>query len=766
MAVIREKIQFRNQKIGVTRVDTGQEQLWNTVSQAADTLTARAFQSAEIQARKAGKEVAENMSDKRLRTIDPATGQPIAYQAPAGFGRVAQAAFEETLDRRYIRSIEQEIRDKANETYLKYVNDPQGPEKYAVDMEDYVGQMTKNANSRFQNMVRDTGAAYIASTKLNLLTKRQNSIVEQEQGALTRDNQFVVETIQSIAKGAGSDLMDSNSIPRKHIKAVVDEQINALNTAVDANIFSDEQRRSRIREIQAALPISILQSVVNADATFEIASEDESQDGQSISMNVDVASDIESSLSAGRVLSDVPESLRPYVQEVLDSDSYKENPDPIIRKATELRVDLGNTQEAQRQATALDIRVAELSQDNRFVDADAKLTQQAADVSVAKNTNSLKNQPNPDMIGYYMTEESVNNPELQRLIQFKGVLPESFLTAFEHAFNLRPMNNDQLTNLLSHYDKLSTAQIGSNEINVLTSSGGLTQEQDAFFRSLSALSKVKGSGNLVQLASSLRENFQNPELVNQNLLTQFGDFNKDAKKGSTVLTAYLSSKFGDDYTMHKLASPLVQYMASSGMTFKEIDKQVNALFETTYIETDGLVIDRHNKTSDRSMFAIARTLPDPKEQGIFVREVQMMLNKRFGNGVYAFTKKPIGIDKTKIVKLVPVTTNPAVPDVIQVETRVEGKDEPVMQDIKTFTYMAVVEDKNGEIVFLNDENGPVVVTTSIAKEAIAAERALGQSQEIATSAKKAEIKGKRQKALSEIEGELPTDEQIFEGRFN
>jgi hypothetical protein len=766
MAVIREKIQFRNQKIGVTRVDTGQEQLWNTVSQAADTLTARAFQSAEIEAKKAGKEVAENMSDKRLRTIDPATGQPIAYQAPSGFGTVAQAAFEETLDRRYIRSVEQEIRDKANETYLKYVNDPQGPEKYAVDMEDYVGQMTKNANSRFQNMVRDTGAAYIASTKLNLLTQRQARIVEQEQGALTKDNQFVVETIQSIAKGAGSDLMDANSIPRKHIQAVVDEQINALNTAVDAGIFTDEQRRSRVREIQAALPTSILQSVLNADATFEIKSEDEGEDGKTVSMNVDVASDIESSLSAGRVLSDVPESLRPYVQEVLDSDSYKENPDPLIAKATELRVDLGNTEETQKKATALDIRVGELSQDDRFVDASATLTQQAADVVVAQNTDSLKNEPNPDMIGYYMTEESVNNSALQRLIQFKGVLPESFLTAFEHAFNLRPMNNDQLTNLLSHYDKLSTAQIGSKQINVLTSDGGLTQEQDAFFRSLSALSKVKGSTNLVKLASSLREDFQNPELVNETLLTQFGEFNKDAKKGSTVLTSYLSSKFGDDYTMHKLASPLVQYMASSGMTFKEIDKQVNALFETTYIETDGLVIDRHNKTSDRSMFAIARTLPDPKEQGIFVREVQMMLNKRFGNGTYAFTKKPIGIDKTKIVKLVPVTTNPAVPDVVQVETRVEGKAEPVMQDIKTFTYMAVVEDKNGEIVFLSDENGPVVVTTSIAKEAIAAQRALGQSQEIATSQKKAEIKGKRQKALSEIEGELPTDEQMFEGRFN
>ena len=236
MGVIREKYQFRNQKIGVTRVDTGEGELWNTVANAADQLTQQAFQMAEIEAKKTGKEVAENMSEKRLRTIDPATGKPIAYQAPASFGIVAQAAFEETIDRRYIRSVEQEIRDKANETYLRYVNDPQGPEKYTVDMEDYVGQMTKNANSRFQNMVRDTGAAYIASTKLNLLTKRQNRIVEQEQGALTSDNYFSIETIQAIGKGVGADLSDPNSVPMQNIQAIINEQTNALNAAVDAGI--------------------------------------------------------------------------------------------------------------------------------------------------------------------------------------------------------------------------------------------------------------------------------------------------------------------------------------------------------------------------------------------------------------------------------------------------------------------------------------------------------------------------------------------------
>mgnify|MGYP000439290167 CR=1 FL=1 len=775
MGVIREKYQFRNQKIGVTRVDTGEGELWNTVANAADQLTQQAFQMAEIEAKKTGKEVAENMSEKRLRTIDPATGKPIAYQAPASFGIVAQAAFEETIDRRYIRSVEQEIRDKANETYLRYVNDPQGPEKYTVDMEDYVGQMTKNANSRFQNMVRDTGAAYIASTKLNLLTKRQNRIVEQEQGALTSDNYFSIETIQAIGKGVGADLSDPNSVPMQNIQAIINEQTNALNAAVDAGIFTDEQRRSRIRSLQLALPEGILQNTLNADVTYEIEPAEEGGEPVTVSMTEDVAQLVESSLSSGKVIDALPTSLKPLVQTILDSSAYNTDADELIRKASELRVDLANQEGTKRKATALELRVAEVSDPSRRVDASEALTQEAADQVVANNTSGLNENPNPDMISYYMSPDSLNNQTLNELISFKGILPESFMTAFDHAFNLRPMSNDELTVVLTHYDRLSQAQITSKNINVLTANGGLTKEQDAFFRSLSALSKVKGSTgrdstNLVGLAASLRENYQNPELVDNNLRREFGDFNKDAKKGSTVLTSYLSSKFGDDYTMHQLAEPLVKYMVSSGMSFSDIDKQVTNLFETTYIETDGLVIDRHNKQNDRSMFAIARVLPDPKEQNIFVREVQLMLNERFGEGEYTFTKSPkdsrslslMGIEANKVVKLVPITTNAATPDIIEVETMVEGKDEPVMQQVKTFTYMAVIEDDNGELVFLSDEEGPVMVTTDIAKQAIATERALQQGKEIKAS----EIKVERKKSLSEVQSELPSDEEIFQGRFN
>lgn len=746
MAVIREKIQFRNQKIGVTRVDTGQEQLWNTVSQAADTLTARAFQSAEIQARKAGKEVAENMSDKRLRTIDPATGQPIAYQAPAGFGTVAQAAFEETLDRRYIRSVEQEIRDKANETYLKYVNDPQGPEKYAVDMEDYVGQMTKNANSRFQNMVRDTGAAYIASTKLNLLTQRQARIVEQEQGALTRDIQFNAETIQSIAKGAGSDLMDSNSIPRKHIQEIVNESINSLNTAVDAGIFTDEQRRSRIREIQAALPISILQSVVNADATFEIASEDESQDAQKISMNSDVASDIESSLSAGRVLDDVPESLRPYVQEILDSDSYKENPDPIIRKATELRVDLANDVETIRKKTQLELAVDGINKGHAKTNTD-KVNRNAADVVVANNTKGLAGVENPDMVGFMMSEQSLSNPAVLSLVKSKGLIPQSLLDGFTKAFNLDAMTDGQLTVMMQHWENLSSINVNGKNKNALLVQGGITQEQNAFFQTISYLTKTRGTEGIVDFAISLKENRDDPDRNNANLRRVFGSINEKETDGNKLVDEYLMTKFPNDYNMRAIAKPLVQYLASSRVSFDEINDQVNSSFEVNYLETDGLVIDRHNPDQDRSMFALSNIL-DEKEQRIFMRVVNQQLKEHFGEGKYLFSKegKP-DYAKAQMVKLVPITQNSFEPDKIPVTLNL--KDGETREAVfESYRYMVAVVKEDGTLDFLHDkEKGPLIVSTHDAKDEVVLSRQMALQSQVTESKQKAANISEAQKSL-------------------
>ena len=112
MAVIREKRQFQNQRIGVVRMDTGAENYYKTIANAADNLTSIAFKEAGRQAREKGIQSAEAVNQQGLRTINPETGKPQAYNVPSNFGTVAQAAYEEVLDRRFINDVDEQIREK------------------------------------------------------------------------------------------------------------------------------------------------------------------------------------------------------------------------------------------------------------------------------------------------------------------------------------------------------------------------------------------------------------------------------------------------------------------------------------------------------------------------------------------------------------------------------------------------------------------------------------------------------------------------------
>ena len=81
-----------------------------------------------------------------------------------------------------------------------------------------------------------------------------------------------------------------------HIQEVYQEEMNALNAAVDAGILTNEGRESRATIVRRALPIAILQNTINFDATYE------TEDGKSVRMTEEVAGTIENSLSSGRVV--------------------------------------------------------------------------------------------------------------------------------------------------------------------------------------------------------------------------------------------------------------------------------------------------------------------------------------------------------------------------------------------------------------------------------------------------------------------------------
>ena len=734
MAVIREKRQYRNQRIGVVRIDTGEAQLWNTVANAADNLTQQAFKAAATEAEKKGKEFGQSISESSLRTIDPETGKPQAYQPPSSFGTIAQAAYEETLDRRYVRSVEREIKDKANETYLKYQFDPQGVEKYSQTMEDYVGNMVKNANGRFQTMVRDTGAAYIASTKFNLMQKRNLRLKEAEQVAQSEDARDAASMIEAMAANVDFNLPESQG--HRDINDIYNEGIAGQKAALEAGFISNAQYNSNITVMRQALPRAMLSKMVNFDAVYE------TEDGNIVQMNSDAALAIENAVASGKMNDEIPLALRTQVEKVLSSESFEDDRSNLLTHITSLRTDLQAREGGQAKLTK--VQQAAIDIDNgRAVNGSDPVTRDGADIVLAKSSPNLQGQERPDLISYIRSPDSVNDPALRKLI-VSGVIPSSFLDAFDNAYNLVPMKAVELQTILQHWETFSNLTLGANAKanNMLIMKGGLNAEEDAFFRSLSYLTKVKGSENIIELAAGLKNNLQNKELVNDSMLRIFGSLNDKATKGSTVLNTYLNQKFGDDYTAKQYAEPVIKYMATSGMNFKQIDKSVNDMFEVNYGDTEGIVIDRNHTGRNKSLFSISKILPNTSEQQIFIREVGLLLKKEFPDQGLVFSKKPVGVDPTKIVKLVPITANALEPDIIPVEVEVQGQTQKQTIPIMSYRYMAAVQDENGELRFLANENGPLIVDTSIAKDPIAASRAFLKGQKIQESEKK--VKRKKQ----------------------
>ena len=97
MAVVRQQRQNVSRSIGVIRADTGEAASWRSVGQLADNMIQDSFEELKRQAKERGIETAQAASAADLRSIDPLTGEPIAFQVPNDFGRAAQDAYKEII---------------------------------------------------------------------------------------------------------------------------------------------------------------------------------------------------------------------------------------------------------------------------------------------------------------------------------------------------------------------------------------------------------------------------------------------------------------------------------------------------------------------------------------------------------------------------------------------------------------------------------------------------------------------------------------------
>ena len=168
MAVIRQRAQVFNQPIGVVRASSGGVQVGEAISRFADNITQMTYEVAAEEAQTRGIDAAKAVEEAGLRTFNPETGKPEAFEAPKGFGRIAAQSYQSVVDRRFEASMEDELRMKAQEIAQKYPYDANGYEKV---MSDYLGAMSENAQGKYKTFIAENGAKFLASTKLNIQSR-------------------------------------------------------------------------------------------------------------------------------------------------------------------------------------------------------------------------------------------------------------------------------------------------------------------------------------------------------------------------------------------------------------------------------------------------------------------------------------------------------------------------------------------------------------------------------------------------------------------
>ena len=261
MAVIRERTRVFNQPVGVVRADAGSADIGRAVSNVAATFQQIAFREAAEDAQKKGIEIAEAVEEKKLRTINPETGKPEAFKAPKGFGRIASAAYQSVIDKRYEDSIGTELRVKAQEIALKYQYDP---ESYDEVMSNYIGQMANGAEGKYKTFVETTGAKFLALTKLNIQENvakraRQNAADSILSGISTsQDNAY------SIARAGGFIARENEDI--SEAQAIHDREFANAQNGVSSALLKVGADQTASQQLKQSIALGAVEYLLSGTA--------------------------------------------------------------------------------------------------------------------------------------------------------------------------------------------------------------------------------------------------------------------------------------------------------------------------------------------------------------------------------------------------------------------------------------------------------------------------------------------------------------------
>ena len=172
MAVIRQRQQVFSKPIGVTRMDTGEADLWKTVKAGADQLTSIAFREGQTIAEETGREAALDLDISKINGVNPETGMSEPLSAPQGFGSIARRAYEKVVDARFMDDAQDRLKLKAKELGSKY---SRNPEEFSKQMSSFIAETAdKTAEGKYRSTIIESGQKFLSDMQINLIDQQRS----------------------------------------------------------------------------------------------------------------------------------------------------------------------------------------------------------------------------------------------------------------------------------------------------------------------------------------------------------------------------------------------------------------------------------------------------------------------------------------------------------------------------------------------------------------------------------------------------------------
>ena len=686
MAVIREQRTFRNQPIGVVRASRAGEEYWQTVGRAADELTQTAYRAAADQAKRTGMETAAAVKQSDFRTIDPLTGEIETFNMPSvpqNFGTIARDAFEQVAENRYVKSVESAIKEKSAEIALTHQNHPQAVERYEADMGEYLSQVTKNVQPRFQETTRDIAAAWMASTRTNLLAKR--FAIQQE---IERSN------LENDARGQATNISNLSSMDSPDAGVLLESESQKQRNAVEAGVQTGNQADANIAIMRRGMKTGLLSKSLSLTSTYE----DTDASGNKVQKPVtaSIALLVENSIDNQAVNENLPESLKPLVKSIIEDPTFIEDREFVGRFVSSQRVALSQQEGSVKKATKLEIATKKIINGQRVFNTDAA-SREAAQNIIRDDAGLPKD---VSMNEYFGLPQSVGNSTLNAML-YRGLVPDGLMQNIGLVTSGdQPASDEFIETTFNHYLNYSSMIDSSGQRrNLLLIDGGITKEQDAMMRSAIAMRNFRG-GNLRDILSRQRAMLEDKDAFNIRASDVFKEYAGDSTNEKIDRFISEELKIGNDIYAIRNMRPLINHMIATGHNLESIKTETTNLLDELYMEDDeDLVADPFNFDPNKSFYALKRVFPDDKDRLTFVSEVQrQLLDRGFEGFVFSSTMKQRDVtDRIKNVRLVPLPQQP-------------------LSTESTVIYMGVYRDDNGDMVPLQDASGPFMISSDVISE--------------------------------------------------